>query len=207
MKKMILVAMVFMMAQVSMAVGLSKETAATRVKSYTESIDKAKLDIKNGGDFRNNATLKEKVNSSILKIVTDSQAGEVTNLMKLINTETSALVEVARLHSIIQDKAASAAEIKQAKEGLDLLSLAARNIDALAKNDAEAKANQEQAQLAIDISFNISKFADYSSKTANTFAAEYKKALESNNPRKAIEIANRKTGKQLTEEQLKTCTP
>ena len=201
MKKMMLIAVVFMMAQVSMAAGLTREAALDRVKPYAERVEKAKLD--KAGDFTKDAKVNNLIESSLIKITREAGAGNTKNLIRLINNDSSAkvLATVARLSSVIKESKLES-EKAVARKALDLLSLAGNNMEMLTKNDAEKDARSKQIELAIDVCENIAKFSQLTSETAIKYAAAYEKGLEeSMTVSKAIEKAS--AIKKLSEEDLK----
>ncbi len=207
MRKMILVAMVFLMSHMAMAAGLAKERIETRVKPYADRIEKAKLD--KAGDFTKDAKVMKLVTDSLDKIVREAGVGETSSLIKLINNDSgrSALIEIARLSSIIGDKAATAAEVATAKKALELLSLSGKSVELLAKDEAQAKEQQAKVDLALKVSEKIASFNGFESATAKTYAKAYETALENGmSPRDAMKDASLKSKKEIKEEDIESCT-
>lgn len=207
MKKMILVGIVFLMSQMSMAAGFAKEKIESRVQPYAERIEKAKLS--NAGDFTKDAKVMKLISDSLDKIVREAGAGNTAELIKLINVDSgrSVLTEVARLSSVIGDKAASATEVATAKKALELLTLSAKGVEMLSKDDAAAKVQQAKVELAIKVSEKIASFNSFESATAKTYAKAYETALENGkSPRDAMKEASLKSKKEIKEEDIESCT-
>lgn len=206
MKKMLLAVLVLVMAQISLAAGLSREKLAERVNPIAEKIEAAKL--KNAGDFTKDATVMKLVDRSLEKIVSAAQSGNKEALIKLINTNAGreVLMEIGRLSSIIGDKDATEADKSSAKKALTLLSLSANSIELLVKNEAEAKEQQVKVELAIKVSERIAKFNSFTSETAKTYAKAYETALTNRmSPREAMKEAGRVAKKEIKEEDILNC--
>jgi hypothetical protein len=222
MKKMILVAVVFLMGQLSMAAGLSEAKIAERIKPYAEHIEKAKERTK--GDlnaFKNDKIVKRAIVTALEKITADAKAGSAENIMMLIHAgdAKAVLSDVAKYSSIIknEDGKSSELEIKQAKKALELLSLSGNHIDLLqksgdSKNEAEAKVRADNVALALKVSNKIASFGDYKSERAKKYVEVFEAALtENKSVHQAMDEANTKSKeavadkKDIKEEDILSC--
>lgn len=204
MKKMLLVGLVFLLAQVSMALGMPKEKIEARIQPFAERIEKAKLD--KAGDFTKDAVVMKAVTNSLELITKKAGAGDVQAFIKLINNDSgrSVLMEIGRLSSIVSDKTATESDITSAKKALDLLALSAKSVELLSKDEAHAKDQQAKVDLAVKVSERIAKFNEFTSKTAKKYAEAYETALANGkSPKEAMKEASKV--KELTEDDILNC--
>ena len=183
---------------------MSPAEARTRIeRSATfKEIDTAK---RAGKDITADPRLMERVGrvmETTLKGVIELSGPQNTNLMKLvILSPRDVMAEVARLASIAKDPASSAQEKAMAVKTISLITKAAHTVPSLARNSAEAAAQQAKIAKIIEISEKISAL-DFG-QASKSFVAKYERALaEGKSIEEAIKVAS--NGK-FSEKQLREC--
>ena len=211
MKKMMLIALVFLTTQISFAATIGPKVEA-QIARYAERIKQSRESLENKFDFKNDKRLAEAVKTSLDKILSKSTNADSTHLMNLMNFDGSAgkdvITKIIEQTTIIeQNKDAKA--VAAANRTLELLTFTGRGLDQIlpieqTAREAKIASQREQVELALNISEQIAQFEDYTSDTAKSYALAYKTALKSGKtPRQAFEAATKI--KNITEEQLKNC--
>ena len=204
--KMLIVAGILIASQLVFAQArrMSPAEARTRIeRSATfKEIDTAK---RAGKDITADPRLMERVGrvmETTLKGVIELSGPQNTNLMKLvILSPRDVMAEVARLASIAKDPASSAQEKAMAVKTISLITKAAHTVPSLARNSAEAAAQQAKIAKIIEISEKISAL-DFG-QASKSFVAKYERALaEGKSIEEAIKVAS--NGK-FSEKQLREC--
>ncbi len=210
MKKMFLVAMVFLMSQFSFAATVGPKVEA-QIARYAERVKESREKESNKFDFKNDVNLAKAVKTSLERILGKATSADSQHLMNLMNFDSSGgaevLTKIIEQSKIIADSKDVQA-VATANATLELLSILGSKLDVILPIDAKAReaiiAEQtKQVTLGLKISESIAKFQALSSKVANEYAAEYKKTLMGGkSPELAMLAAKNKTGKDIKEDQL-----